>query len=79
MKQAMEVFDMTTLEHNAFARYLLGKGEAKGREEGREESKKEFAIKMMKQGYELEQIIKLTGFSAEELEAMRESTIGEPE
>ena len=73
---------MVVLEQNALAQHLFEKGHEKGHEEGiqrgRAERSRELALKMLDQGYELSAIQTLTELPLEELEALRQSTIGEP-
>jgi len=51
----------------------LEKGRIEGREEGREEERKEFARKMLQHSFPLEQIVEMTGFSRQEIEALEDA------
>ncbi len=51
--------------------YSWEKGEAKGRKEGRKEERKEIALKMLKNGLNIDIIAENTGLSKEEIEALK--------
>lgn len=66
--EVMEVFDMSEVEQNAFARYLLNKG----LEQGLEQKARQIAQRMLAQGFEVRDIEQLTDLPPEEIEALRQ-------
>lgn len=75
MAEAMEMFDMSEVEQNAFAKYLLNKG----LEQGAEQKARQIAQRMLAQGYEVRDIEQLTELPSEEIEALRQVVLQEPE
>jgi predicted transposase/invertase (TIGR01784 family) len=53
-------------------------GIEKGIEKGREEEKQEMAVRLMEMGSGVEQIVKVTGLSAEAIAALQARGVGEP-
>jgi hypothetical protein len=57
----------------SFERIALKKGRAEGREEGREEKAVEMAVMMIRDGYQRAVVLRLTGITGEQYEALAES------
>ena len=67
--------DFQAVNHDVFSydNQLRAEGRAEGRTEGRAESLIEFARKMLADGEPIEKIIRYTGLTREEVEALRET------
>lgn len=66
------VFDMSVLERNSLAQEL----KQEGFQEGRQEERKNIALRLLKQGIDVETILNATGLAKEELEKLQEPQVG---